>query len=258
MHAFAQQLASALRGRAALLCADSVDMPTQRTSWTCGYENMSSMLATLRARQPPEAGPSQPGLRLTVAEVQAAIVAAWAAGFDPESAVQLRGSALLGSKCWVGAPEALAAFGKLRVRCWLVEIVEPRGAGRAIVDVLSAYMRARAPNRRLPVLIQHSGHSRLALGVVPRAGEPSASAGAVVMRDPAQRVSPLRLQIETAAQLDGWQYQLVFMELGRLTDAEVHVRKGRPRAAAIWQAVTEGAPASWRYEEWMLQCDRCS
>jgi len=139
--------------------------------------------------------------------------------------------------------------------------VLPIDAGRAIVDVIVAYMRAREPSRRLPVLVQHSGHSRLALGAIPRSAdsEPSTSAGAVLLRDPAQRASPLRLEGEAAARFDGRQYQLVFMELGRLTDAEARARAGSPRAAAAsWQSAGEGAPAGWRYEDWMALDDRPS
>jgi len=196
--------------------------------------------------------------RFGIAEVQATVVSAWQAGFDPISAAQLGGAALRSSKSWIGAPECLAALGHLRVNAWMVEVTEVRGAGQALVDALAAYFRAREPKQRLPVYLQHKGHSRLAIGVLPRgAGSPT---GAVILRDPADRASPLRVQIVPAAKLNGRQYQLVFADAGtQLREEEVILRKGDPHSAAHWE-VGSAVPArgAWRYAHWFPQQERFS
>lgn len=226
-----------------LICADPIALPRQQAreiGWSCGYENVRGILTALRQRQLAgvahaqlELPPQHPSIRA----VQALVAAAWRSGFDPVSAMQLQCGSFVGSRRWLGAPEALALLSSLRVHAWAVEIVERSGAGQALASALHAYARRTPHARRLPVLVQHEGHSRLAVGV--------GANGVVMLRDPADQ-APGRVRCVPAAALDGQQFQLIFADCSRcLSDAEMHARKGEPQAAAIWAEGRRWDCASW-------------
>ena len=214
------------------LCRGAVTLAKQQTNWTCGYENLGVLIRRCNLR----IGCSPPA-------IQAAVAAAWQAGFDPEGA---RARQPLRGKSWIGTAEMIVLLWHSRVDAIAIEVVgdgDARmcNAGTAVFDAIKACYLQRSDGRArisdAPIILQHSGHSRTVLGI-------TAEPPSIVVRDPQDDVGVVRCL--RPACLDGRQYQLVVIQSSsRLSDAEAHRRTGTPRAAAIWRG-RDG----WKYPSW--------
>ncbi|KAG0246690.1 peptidase family C78-domain-containing protein [Mortierella sp. GBAus27b] len=168
--------------------------------WGCGYRNIQMMLSYV-TRQPVTNEESHegrdntdPGLGHipTIAELQNQIEFAWANGFDPSGASQLRGK-VAGTRKWIGTTEAWSALCSLGIRCSILEFHSPTGPNGTHPAMLSAiYNYFRSPawspltaphvmsianyeqheaDQRIiqtskpPLYIQHHGHSRTVVGI---------------------------------------------------------------------------------------------
>ena len=175
-----------------------------------------------------------------------------------------------GTSAWLGADGSLTLLWHLRVEAFVVEVVDRSGAGDAVYSIAAACLAPGGggsaggerggggppPKRhrgsdgeqegaaeqgegshwlgcsaRPPLLLQHQGHSRSILGVLPP------PARRLLLRDP--RDAPGRLQLVRPDELDGRQYQLTVAgkPLARggatagalsLTEEEVARRRGPP------------------------------
>lgn len=261
------EVAESLAPFAPAMCCPDARWSRQLHDWTCGHVNLASIMSTLIARGLAErAGTADgaPGVRL----VQQLVEGAWREGLDAEGAV-LHGGALVGKrgrKAWLGAVDALIAMWHVRVESFMVEIVARDGAGDAVHAVGAACFAASAAadvaesededgrgrkrrkhpvhcSRRLPLLLQHQGHSRLLVGVLTRPPR-------VVLYDPAD--PPNRLRCLAPAALNGRQYQLLCCgeaapEGGgrlHLSEAALARRKDGLQGAAAWDR------GAWRYAPW--------
>jgi hypothetical protein len=279
-----REACAALAGHRPSLCCANARMPRQTCDWDCGYANTASMCATLTAgARPSLAARGLGGGGAAVAHIQRLVEGAWREGFDPESARQFGGSLAgkTGRAGWLGAPESLVLLWHVRAEAFIVEIVQRAEAGAAVYSVASACFAEapadgaddaspgeRAPKRqrcadggvapspsaggctaRAPLLLQHEGHSRTIVGVLPAPHE------RVILRDP--KDAPRRLRIVPLSQLNGRQYQIVCA--GRptardgataaaltLNDERAASRLGRdPEPAAVLDRMGRWRHASW-------------
>ena len=266
--AVAAQLASY---RPALCCAVA-ELPRQAMAWDCGYANLSSVCATLASSRHPTRALGHVG---GVVDLQRLLEAAWREGFDPDGARHFRGklAGKNGESAMIGAGEWVALLWHLRVEAFVVEVVDRRGAGTAVYRVASACFAQPAADdevveveevsrkqrriersaaawcgERPPLMLQHDGHSRTILGVLP------APLKYLIVRDPGDE--PGRVRLLTPSELDGKQYQIVVCgrtvarggsTAGALTLSHEQVarRLGRdPEPAAIWDG------GMWMYSPW--------
>eukprot|EP00966_Prymnesium_polylepis_P012781 293928-Prymnesium_polylepis.1 len=213
-------------------------MARQHDTWTCGYENLASLLSSIRRRGLHGGVPTE----LRPLALQRLIEEAWRAGFSPRDRTKL-----VGTRKWIGGPEWIIALWHLRLDGLIIEIAGdgkrargPGGAGRAVVAAVRACLRCCTD---LPLLLQHQGHSRTVVGVLSRPAE------RLVLRDPND--SPGALRCVAPHELDGKQYQVVVVRNRNHAGAPVPVglsadgaarRRGEPATAALWTA------SGWEYE----------
>ncbi|OCH87412.1 DUF1671-domain-containing protein [Obba rivulosa] len=152
--------------------------------WGCGYRNCLMSCASLMAQQkqpvyfPLLDHPTPPGVR----NVQTWIEEAWRNGYDEEGASQLKHK-LLGTRKWIGTGELYAAFTFLRIPSQLVDFDLTRGVD-VLVDWIVEYFSSSdsSPHKggtvddvlwgaspvvvtdKLPIILQHAGHSRTVIG----------------------------------------------------------------------------------------------
>ena len=222
------------------VCADPVSMASQHDNWTCGYENLAALLRSLTARRSIGA-PND----LSPGSLQRIVEGAWRAGFDPESARQLR--PLCGTRKWLGAAEMAAALWHLRFDAQLIEIAgvprlagRVRGSGAALCAAVCATL-GRCTD--LPLILQHAGHSRSVIGL-------TSTPSGLLLRDPSDPLTQFRWV--SSQDLDGRQYQLVLIRnrsaggpvSPRLSTEKAHARAGEPTPAAVWFS------AGWQYADW--------
>lgn len=218
------------------MCADEACMARQFDTWTCGYENLSSLLRSIGRRQlhsvPADLRP--PALQRVIEE-------AWRDGFSPRDKTKL-----VGTRKWIGGPEWIIALWHLRLNALIIEVAgdgrSARGPGGAGHAVAAAVRTCLACCTDLPILLQHQGHSRTVLGVLARPCR-------LVLRDPNDQ--PGELRCVPPSELDGKQYQIVVVRNRSRAGAAVPVglsadeargRRGEPSSAAVWTA------AGWEYE----------
>jgi hypothetical protein len=234
------------------LCCPEGVLPRQLHSWDCGYANVAALLRTLEQRGVlPAEGAAAAGGRLTA--IQQLVEAGWADGLDARSAADYGGRLLgrAGRSGWLGAPEAFVLLLRLRLRAFVVEVVDRTGAGRAVHAVAAAYFasadeggagagaakRTRAERwctAHPPLYLQRDGHSQTILGVL-------TAPDCVLVRDPQD--PPARVRCVRPAQLDGRQYQLVGVCAGRLGEDELREHRGEdPIPAACWK------DGKWTYD----------
>ncbi|KDQ10191.1 hypothetical protein BOTBODRAFT_36468 [Botryobasidium botryosum FD-172 SS1] len=169
--------------------------------WGCGYRNFLMACTALYAQtsQPQYASllqnPPQnertdpkcvggPGVR----NLQGWIEHAWQLGYDPQGFQDLRGK-LVGTRKWIGTAELWVAFSSRGIPCQLLDFPKPRtdssstAAERLLAWIVqhfdSGVHRLNSSNNaldsirggaavsiseRLPIVLQHKGHSRTIVG----------------------------------------------------------------------------------------------
>ena len=108
MHAIQQALAPF----EPTLCVDEVCMARQYDNWTCGYENLASLVRSIGRRQLHDIPAA-----LRPADLQRLIEDAWRAGYSPRDKTKL-----LGTRKWIGGPEWIIALWHLRLNALIFEI----------------------------------------------------------------------------------------------------------------------------------------
>ncbi|KZV60905.1 DUF1671-domain-containing protein [Peniophora sp. CONT] len=194
--------------RRAVVCFDQAVHITHESfdrGWGCGYRNFTMACAALVA-QPvqPEyfgllTGSSRPGVR----NLQETVERAWAAGFDPEGAAQLKHK-LRGTSKWIGTAELHVAFSYLGIPSRLADFALPRTNTKPLLDWIREYFdpaqpgtsanpwkgaRAVIPSDKMPLVLQHDGHSRTVVGYeITKNGQTN-----LLVFDPATRIrEPIR------------------------------------------------------------------
>lgn len=126
----------------------------------------------------------------TIADLQHIAEAAWAAGFDPEGKLHFKGQ-LVGSRRWIGTSEVYIMFTWLGIRSTIIDFPKVSGSSGAHTvlsrwvfdyfnarvdvshepkDIIGKLMGSngssvRICEDRMPLYLQHQGHSRVIVGV---------------------------------------------------------------------------------------------
>ncbi|KAI0340493.1 DUF1671-domain-containing protein [Trametopsis cervina] len=170
--------------KAYLCSAAAVHIATESwdRSWGCGYLNfLMSCTALMDQGQQPSYSrllelPSPPGVR----RLQRLIEQAWEEGYDEEGAQQLN-HRLLGTNKWIGTAELYVALSYRGVPSRLVDfelnkrgpellidwIIDYFGQGEARHNDINQALLGASPvviTDRLPLVLQHAGHSRTVVG----------------------------------------------------------------------------------------------
>ncbi|KAG0251771.1 hypothetical protein BG011_007378 [Mortierella polycephala] len=170
--------------------------------WGCGYRNLQMMLSyvvqqqsshSVAGRTARNANSAIPGAIVpTIPELQRQIEYAWACGFDPPGAEQLKHK-VEGTRKWIGTTEAWCVLCSLGVRCSILDFHTFTGPDRthpALLAAIYSYFRMPAwspltapkslhmsdfeqaeVDQRIiqtvkpPLYIQHQGHSRTVIGI---------------------------------------------------------------------------------------------
>lgn len=231
-----QEVHQVLKPFDATLCEDEVSMPRQWDNWTCGYENLSSLLRSIGRR-----GLHDVPTDLRPLALQKIIEEAWRAGFSPRDC-----TTLIGTSKWIGGPEWIIALWHLRLNAIIIEIAgdgqrHARGPGGAGQAVMAAVRTCLSLSTDLPILLQHHGHSRMVLGTLARPPR-------LVLRDPNDPLHQFRCF--APHELDGKQYQIVVVcnrassppnRIG-LSVHESQARRGEPATTALWTST------GWEYD----------
>ncbi|KAI0028638.1 peptidase family C78-domain-containing protein [Vararia minispora EC-137] len=174
--------------------------------WGCGYRNYMMACAVLMDQRSQDAYAAlfkrhePPGVR----SLQSLIERAWEAGFDEEGAGQLR-RRLYDTTKWIGTVELFVAFTYLGIPSQLADFVLPRRTDtEPLIDWISDYFSppdqhehssfrgiwkdasAVTQTDRLPLVLQHNGHSRTIVGYeINRKGQI-----VLLVFDPSKRIRP--------------------------------------------------------------------
>ncbi|TRM57596.1 peptidase family C78-domain-containing protein [Schizophyllum amplum] len=152
-------------------------------TWGCGYRNflMACALLMIQEKQPAYAMLLERHIPPSVRNLQRWLEEAWAAGFDPEGAKQLK--KLVGTGKWIGTadlwvalaykgiPAELVDFNLERqpnadiVVQWIMDYFEPKRQA-APTDVNSALMSSSpiTSTDKMPLILQYNGHSQAIIG----------------------------------------------------------------------------------------------
>ena len=177
-----------------------------------------------------EQGLNLPSPPLSTLELQEAIEAAWAEGYDDQSRAHFGGSLVgkpLETGTCIGASEVLIALWHLRYSAYIVEIIDNATAGDAILALVSRIFDPRfyEPGPRqladLPIFLQAEGHSMLIIGAT------TAIDRVLLVADPAE---PGCVSTMTNEELNGKEYQLVLcgeLQLEGITADELSAVNGQ-------------------------------
>ena len=159
------------------------------------------------------------GLVPQIPYVQEALENAWSAGFDVEGAAQL-GHKIMGKNTWIGATEIVTLLRSFGIRARLVDFWRPTGADgthpelsrwtkhyftTSLNSAHSVSNSCLVCDDRLPLFLQHSGHSRTVVGIEL---DLTGDVVSFLIFDPA---SPRALRIPPK-EFNERQYQLVFID----------------------------------------------
>ncbi|KAH9901238.1 peptidase family C78-domain-containing protein [Cubamyces lactineus] len=153
-------------------------------SWGCGYRNYLMACAALMDQQvqpmyfPLLDAPLAPGVR----NLQKTLEEAWQKGYDEEGAEQLQ-HRLVDTKKWIGTADIYVAFTYRGVPAQLVDFNDLRNGVDPLVQWIYNYFSGGDPHHKtttvgealrgaravvvtdkLPIILQHEGHSRTIVG----------------------------------------------------------------------------------------------
>ncbi|KAF8604518.1 DUF1671-domain-containing protein [Ceratobasidium sp. AG-I] len=174
--------------------------------WGCGYRNFLMACSALAAQS---LRPEYRGLLMNdargppgVRNLQVWIEDAWRRGYDAQGAAQLR-NRLVGTRKWIGTAELYVAFTSRGIPARLVDFPNNGHAHKALIQWLTIHFtehsnepepgaggtpssaRGVFMSTRMPVVLQHKGHSRTVIGVeLTASGETN-----LLIYDPARRPS---------------------------------------------------------------------
>ncbi|RUP45452.1 peptidase family C78-domain-containing protein [Jimgerdemannia flammicorona] len=172
--------------RSAFLCSPLVAHLASDISdagWGCGYRNCQMILSYIAALPGVGGRLGIAGRVPDVAGLQAVLEEAWADGFDPTGAKQLKWR-VVKTRRWIGTTEVYAILTYLGVRCTVIDFHKPTGPTKfhnLLFDWITAYFTpfTSTPTsalaaltvahirttRRAPLYLQHQGHSRTCVGI---------------------------------------------------------------------------------------------
>ncbi|XP_033117128.1 zinc finger-containing ubiquitin peptidase 1-like [Anneissia japonica] len=113
----------------------------------------------------------------SISKIQQLIEKAWEEGYDEQGREQLGGK-IYNTRKWIGATEVMAFFTSLKVRCKLIDFHHPSGPNNThplLFDWIQKYFesppalgslfsRKAICSNKLPLYLQHEGHSRTIIG----------------------------------------------------------------------------------------------
>ncbi|KAI0797845.1 peptidase family C78-domain-containing protein [Abortiporus biennis] len=172
----------------AYLCHESavlMKVESWDRGWGCGYRNFLMACASLCTQQQQPVyfalleEPIPPGVR----NLQRWIESAWDLGFDEEGASQLNHK-LIGTSKWIGTAELFVAFISRGIPCNLVDFSLGKSNIEPLIDWIVKYfsegiqqtakqstvtqaLSGASPiivTEKLPIVLQHAGHSRTVVG----------------------------------------------------------------------------------------------
>ncbi|KAJ2800849.1 hypothetical protein H4R20_003908 [Coemansia guatemalensis] len=216
-------------GDTRLFCSTPADR-----RWACGYRNCQMLISALMVHQTrtTDVGSASRFPRGNVPgvdELQQMLELAWRDGYDPEGAVQLR-HRVVGTRKWIGATEVYCIMAHLGVATRIVDFPRPSapdGTHPLLFAWVLDYYTAAAPappgdsdtgvclTARLPLYLQHQGHSRTIVGVeIADAGtfllvlDPNARPS----RDANGRVSLSAFRLPLSGTRHATQYQILYFD----------------------------------------------
>lgn len=136
--------------------------------WGCGYRNLQMLLSSLAANSTYQqvlfnGRPLIP----SIPKIQRLIEAAWQKGFDLQGSEQLGGKVVNTTK-WIGATEIVATLSSLKIKCQLLDFHAPTGPDGThpkLFEWVRDYFRSTGTDMKLPLYLQHQGHSRTIIGL---------------------------------------------------------------------------------------------
>ncbi|CDO70753.1 hypothetical protein BN946_scf184798.g68 [Trametes cinnabarina] len=153
-------------------------------SWGCGYRNYLMACAALMDQQrqplyfPLLDSPLPPGVR----NLQLTLEEAWKHGYDEEGAQQFN-YRIVGTREWIGTADIYVAFTYRGIPAQLVDFSDLRGGVEPLLQWIYNYFAAGDPQPKsttvgealrgaqavtvtdkLPIILQHQGHSRTIVG----------------------------------------------------------------------------------------------
>ncbi|KAJ1948858.1 hypothetical protein FBU59_001402 [Linderina macrospora] len=130
-------------------------------TYSCGYRNCQMLLSAVIAQ------PSHPNHGITeipsVRELQELLESAWRQGFDRDGAEQL-GHRVVDTRKWIGTTEIYCILAQLGIRSRIVDFHRPTGPGNSHTALFS-WISQHFAHSKLPLYLQHQGHSRTVVGV---------------------------------------------------------------------------------------------
>ncbi|XP_041353941.1 zinc finger-containing ubiquitin peptidase 1-like isoform X2 [Gigantopelta aegis] len=135
--------------------------------WGCGYRNLQMLLSSL-VQDPMyrrilfNDNPQIP----SIPKIQSLIEVAWTEGFDRQGCEQL-GGRVVNTRKWIGATEIVALLSAFKIKCKLLDFHSPSGKD-GTHPKLFEWVKNYFENQdtfRLPLYLQHQGHSRTVIGV---------------------------------------------------------------------------------------------
>ncbi|KAL5511740.1 hypothetical protein ACEPAH_4958 [Sanghuangporus vaninii] len=253
--------------RAALCYAGTVHIATELwdLGWGCGYRNFLMACTALMDQQvqplyfPALDQPSSPGVR----NLQQWIEDAWRAGFDPEGAADLKGK-LVGTRKWIGTAELHVAFLSRGIPSCLVDFPHVESGATAVLDWIVSYfsepsrdasnMRVKAKVKttvdealrgaspvvvtdRMPLVLQHKGHSRTIVGYERTKDgsinllcfDPARSPSSLIRNSALQRFNSSRTQQESSANVPTTSERHHNLSPSKILNTVLHPRSHKDR-----------------------------
>ncbi|XP_065676119.1 zinc finger-containing ubiquitin peptidase 1 isoform X1 [Hydra vulgaris] len=129
--------------------------------WGCGYRNIQMLISSLFEHDQYKLKETMPDIP-SIPKIQALIEKAWSEGYDPTGKEQLDGK-LQGTRKWIGTTEVCALLRSLKLKAQIVDFHKPNENLHVLMmEWICDYFQN---GLKLPLYLQHQGHSRLCIGI---------------------------------------------------------------------------------------------
>ncbi|CAK9295219.1 unnamed protein product [Gordionus sp. m RMFG-2023] len=212
---------STLRGCVGLCSPlDFIQTSPSQKSWSCGYKNIQMLCsAIMKIPQIFDVVFKKTEKIPSIMRIQKLTEEAWNCGWDLDGAKHFN-HALTSTRKWIGATEMVVFFSYLGIKCKLFDFHEPtdsNGYHPRLMKWVQAYFtkplklllnntspllahdnlpvkQCKYRTDRLPLLLQHQGHSRLIIGFQLGNNSKSANEGnKLLVLDPSLDIEKLRI-----------------------------------------------------------------
>lgn len=181
-HQLATYLQQTLRGNQRAYLSSPVDFIGRGAGdagWGCGYRNIQMLVSSL-PKHPAFSDVAQnefKGNIPSIPKIQETIEKAWNEGYDVQGSIQLQ-TKLRNTRKWIGATEAFTFFAHMKLHCRIVDFdVSASQPNHSLLLqwVMGYFEIPHGSNlskstvtvtEKLPLYLQHDGHSRTIVGLV--------------------------------------------------------------------------------------------